>query len=203
MQKLLPLFLLLCFIPKVWAQTYFDFTVDNNLASSEGIIEVKLNYNLKDYAPEEFRVRPKVAVGEIYIWDYATNSWIYGFSNWNKLPTLTENTRVKLANVTEKTQLYFQLLDTNGFMYETPKRDIWPFAYKHDYFTRLNAGITTGATTDEEVTISTADEQAISYPLPSPNVARDYLWLGLGAFVATSVASFLYFRFKDNAKIQQ
>lgn len=129
---------------KVWAnETYFDFSAQSPIISSNNELNASLFYDLIGTSEENFRLRPQSGIKNLQVWNFEKNVWISSNDLWTNMPKLTKQTKLRfLSNSFSKTSVYFLIQDVKtSEIYETPKRHIWSRNWFTLYISKLNENI--------------------------------------------------------------
>lgn len=117
---------------------YFNFKPAQRIPNSKN--EYKVNFLFLSQG--NFIVRPIIDNPQGQIFIKKGEIWVAGNENWILLPHLEKTMIIKIQNVNEKTQIYFQIQNSKtGKVYGTPVKYLWPRKIVNEYFNRLNAKI--------------------------------------------------------------
>ena len=167
------------------SQTYFDYSLDKNLISQDGVVEVDLYFDIPKQSQNQFLVRPVLDNGLMYIYSSKTQSWINSGDLWTNMPELSEKVKIKIASTSfEKVSLKFVLKNTyTEKEYETLAKPIWGKKIYKNYIGAINDSVSVSRVSAAGYTSSeSAGEEVSGSPLATITGGLIFI-----AFGATSV----------------
>lgn len=137
-----------------YSQTFFDYSLDKNLVSQDGVVEVNLYFDIPKQFQDQFLIRPVLDNGLMYIYNPKVQSWINSNDLWSNMPDLSEKVKVKVASTSfEKVSLKFVIKNTyTQKEFETLAKPIWGKKIYKNYIGTINNAVSVPRETTENYT---------------------------------------------------
>ncbi len=131
------LLLLLLFMPRVYAQNYFDFAGRSSFLFPRNRMDIQLAYDINNLPEERFRFRVVSSKGLSRI---VMDDMHFDSGNlWLQQPTIKKEIEIEVLGDFVVTEIGFEILDTkNHTLYSTPKKGFINFSIYKTYLERLN-----------------------------------------------------------------